>query len=185
MNITIRDGLSIALKVLGFYFIYLALTSLITIVSYLTILASPLQSMAVESSGVTKFALFAPTIIPFLLSIVTVYILLRYSDKISEKLIPVDKEIQIFSTNTWQKEVFIIALRIFGVYEIARRLAALVKQLALSPTYQKAVEKDSWQDIVYTMVCIAIGVYLLAGAKHIVNIVFREKKTEPITGPSA
>ncbi|MDI6788897.1 MAG: hypothetical protein QME51_11045 [Planctomycetota bacterium] len=182
MNITIRDGFSIALKILGFYFIYRGFCSLTTIATYLMVWANPSQRMDIESSGITKFAMFAPSVIPFILSIVTAYVLLRFSDRIAEKLVSVDKEIQIFSADNWQKEVFILALRIFGAYQVADKFATLVWQIALAPTYQKAIENDSWQNNVDTLVCIAIGVYLLSGAKHMVNLVFRKKKTEPMSG---
>jgi len=181
MNITIRDGLSIALKILGFHFIYMALTSTATIAGYLPVFLSLYKPTALDSTGIVKLALFLPSVIPFLLYVVTACILLKFSDKISAKLISVDKEIQIFGADNWQKEVFTIALRIFGAYEVAKRTATLVWQFAPEPAFQKAIEKDSWQNIAYTLVCIAIGVYLLTGAKHIVNLVFKEKKPEPLS----
>lgn len=173
MTITSRDGFSVTLKILGFYFIYRAFYSLSTIVSYLMILANPSQRAELEFSGVTKFAMFAPIVVPLVLAVVTAYILLKFSDKISEKLIKTDKEIQIFGADNWQKEVFILSLRIFGVYEIAGRFATLVWQIALLKDYK---------DDLYTLVRMAIGVYFLLGAKHLVNLVFKEKKIEPIAG---
>ena len=75
MNITIRDGLAVALKFLGFYFIYMALSSLILIINYIMLYAIPSQVTALESSGITKFALFIPSVIPCILSSATAYIL--------------------------------------------------------------------------------------------------------------
>jgi len=179
MTITIRDGFSIALKILGFYFIYLTCSSLLTIGGYLIMLRINPQ-YTIETSGITKFAIFLPSVIMFILFIVGAYILLRFSDKIVERLVPVDKEIQIFGTDNWQKEVFILALRIFGAYQVINKITTLVWQIALVPTYQKAIEKYSWQNVIYTLVCIVVGLYLLTGAKHIVNLVFREKTIKPI-----
>ncbi|MEW6026340.1 MAG: hypothetical protein AB1599_03475 [Planctomycetota bacterium] len=181
MTITTRDGLSIALKILGFYYIYQAFYFIGTIVSWIVMLSDPFQQ-----TTITKFAMFVPSVIPLILAVATAYVLLKFSDRISEKLIRTDKKIQIFNTGDWQREVFTIALRIFGAYQVATEIATLSYQIMLAPTYQKAVEKESWQNVLYTLICIVIGLYLLTGARHLVNLLFREKKTEPVADkPSA
>jgi uncharacterized membrane protein YbhN (UPF0104 family) len=169
---TKRDILSVALKIIGFNFILYSLIVVMSILQYISLFNNPIAKEYHLVLGL------GGNIITFILVLAGAYILLRFSDKIAEKLIPIDKEVHIFVVDNWQKDVFSLALRIIGVVTLVKNIPHLVGEFIESPTYIDIIKNASISQIIYRLLIITIGIYLLLGGKHLVKIIFKEKVIE-------
>jgi hypothetical protein len=165
---TIRDIFSLMLKFLGFYFIwYVIYTVFTTGTQFLSFMAN--KSFY---PGIHWFEAIGPGILAIVAFGIGAYILLSFSEQIAQRLIPVDKEIGLFGSFDWQKEIFILALRIFGVLSVVKEFPRIVFDIVQPPPTREGIKY-----IIYELVLLAIGLYLVTGAKHIAKLIFREKKS--------
>ena len=86
------------------------------------------------------------------------------------------------------QRLFALALRVFGVVLVTRKLPWLIRSLVME-VFPLAVEARkswfgaepsfNWGNFLGGLLILAIAVYLISGAKHLVNFVFRKRTPEP------
>lgn len=169
---TKRDALSIAFKILGVYFISLAILSLPTL---------GLSICSLSQSGKnTVFGPFGTSIImiiyPFWL-LGFAYFFIRFGDSISELLLPHDADLPQFDINQYHKPIFRLALRIFGVYCLIRGIPAIVSFLFQIPqlNIETILSSYNFGNAVSGIILLILGGYLITGGKWLVEFAFKEK----------
>ncbi|MFH0803068.1 MAG: hypothetical protein V2A78_11895 [bacterium] len=136
------------------------------------------------------YVFLAAYILEVILSLVFAYILLRWGDFIAGKLVPADSEIlSLDAEELKRRPVFILALKIIGVFclilgipQLAKVLAVLTfggnKQVIIQggAIYPPALCNQSGE-IASALVFLIIGGYLISGGRHLVEFAFKETKS--------
>ena len=113
--------------------------------------------------------------LPFFLTLVIGYILLKWGDSIARKLIRVDSEVPAFDAQ-WEMPAFTLALRVVGVLCLTRIISTL--QSSFRYLGQPAVINiRTLTGIIAAVAYLLIGVYLISGGKHLVKLAFRKRTT--------
>lgn len=168
---TKRDVLSVALKIIGVICMLYAIFDISFGLSALS-----WQSRSREETGfhwLVAAAIAAPVLL-FCMA----YVLLKWGDAIANRLIRDDAQLPTVGAGQWEKPVFSLAMRILGAVSIMRTVSLLLRELARTP-FRAFFMAHSWGDIAGLAVILLIGLYLLFGARHIVEFLFREKSEMP------
>ncbi len=171
---TKRDIFSISLKILGVFSIIYALRQIPNIAYWI---AFVILQPALNS---TSFWYLFGTVASLILALVVAYILLRWGDSISKRLMREDSEIPAFGELKWEKAVFKLSMRIVGVVCLTRGIPGLfnsLTRLTLSGDEQRFFPPQIWGGLISVIVLLIIGVYLISGAKRFVKLVLREANT--------
>jgi NADH:ubiquinone oxidoreductase subunit 2 (subunit N) len=181
---TKRDVLSIAFKIMGVYFIYLAILTIPQIGMSISLFSKSTYSPGFNSPWYIIGSIVYPI---WLLGFAFVFF--RFSDSMTELLIPNDTELPQVDAIQNQKPIFTLALRIFGILCLTKgipNLAAFfaklyrVKQAVPGDIYLNSNELISIADfinLVSAIVLIGLGGYLISGGMWLVNFVYKEKTT--------
>jgi len=165
---TKQDVLSISLKILGVVYITRAVLY-VPMIGYFI-----LPQGSVDSTRYRTLGLPSPgftVILPFFLILVIGYILLKWGDSIARKLIRVDSEVPAFDAQ-WEMPAFTLALRVIGVFCLTRIISTLQSSFSWQPA---EMDISYLVGIIAAAAYLLIGVYLIAGGKHLVKFAFRKQ----------
>ena len=177
-NMTKRDVLFVALKIMGIYFICLAILSLPNIGVYLSMGARFGQESTFMSFGSLLNAIIYPI---WLLGFA--YVFFRFSDSITELLIPDDTELPQIDINQYQKPIFTLSIRIFGVLCLTRGIPKLaeflaklyrIKQAAM-PLSDETISSSDFGNVISAIIFLVLGGYLISGGRWLVAFAYKEK----------
>jgi hypothetical protein len=180
-NMTKRDVLSIALKIMGVYFIYLAILTIPQIGLSLSYFSNSLPT-GFNPRGMLIGAIVYPI---WLLGFAFVFF--RFGDSMTDLLIPEDTELPQVDTIQNQKPIFRLALRIFGILCLTRGIPNLATFLAKIYRIMQAIPQDvirqsdglisvaDFTNAVSAIVLIVLGGYFISGGKWLVEFVYKEK----------
>ncbi len=174
---TKRDALSISLKILGVVCLY---KGVIYVISAGYSMATGLGAM---KDQVNLYWYSASAILGPILLLAMAYILLRWADAISRKLVREDAEFPLPASNLWEKPVFVLALKVVGVVCLTIGVPDVVRGIgyfvALRPPgffLARYVAREA----VGGVFLLALGLYLISGGKHLVAFAFKERGSGPI-----
>jgi len=173
---TKRDVLAVALKVLGVYCVIQAVASLPIIGSALSWRGEP------SREAFSRILLLASAILLPIIYIAIALVLWRKADSFAEKLIREDSPLPAMRDPGWEKQVFVLAIRIIGVVCFPMAIPELgkgIRELALMLQYHDTtgtVLIARAFSFVHLLLLLALGAYLLSGAKRIVGFVFRQNE---------
>jgi hypothetical protein len=148
---TKREFLSVGLKIIGLILIF----AIVCLLPYFVSGALNVSSLRI---------LFIIFILIFLGGI---YFLLRGSDKIAIKLIPVDKKLMVTGIDNFPKELFVLVLRIQGVFNILEAVSYLTRSFLIQAKHV------DWTEIAIYILVIIGSVYLCTGAKYVTEFAFK------------
>lgn len=171
---TKRDIISISLKILGVFSIIYAVRQIPNIAYWISFVISQ------PTLNSTSFWYLFGTIVSLILALVVAYILLRWGDSISKKLMREDSEIPALGEKEWEEAFFKLSLRIVGVVCLTRGIPGLfdsLTRLTFLGEEQRFFPPQIWGGFISTIVLLVIGVYLISGAKRLVKLVLREANT--------
>jgi hypothetical protein len=171
---TKRDILSISLKILGVFSIIYAARQIPNIAYWISLVISQ------PTLNLASFWYLFGTITSIILALVVAYILLRWGDSISKRLMREDSEIPALGKKEWEEAVFKLSMRIVGVVCLTRGIPGLFNSLTRLPFLgdeQRFFPAQIWGGLISAIVLLIIGVYLISGAKRFVKLVLREAKT--------
>jgi hypothetical protein len=183
-RMTKRDVLSIAFKIMGVYFIYLAILTIPQIGMSLSYFSNSISTSRFNPWGMLIGSIVYPI---WLLGFAFVFF--RFSDSMIELLMPDDADLPQIDVIQNQKPIFTLALRIFGILCLTKgipNLAAFfaklyrVKQAVPGDIYLNSNELISIADfvnLVSAIVLIGLGGYFISGGMWLVNFVYKEKPT--------
>ena len=164
---TKRDVFSLAMKIIGVYFIFTGIIALFN---------TPIYLLITTTAG-KEFVLF---LIMNLIEIAAGYVLVRYSDRLGLKLIPEDKELPVPARDGWPADLFTMAVRVLGIYLIVSwlpRMVGLVFQIFQRSPQTKDIT------VVYGLVTVGVGllasIFLILGAERITGWFYRKKDVVP------
>jgi hypothetical protein len=173
---TKRDVLSIALRILGILGLFWVAKSLPYAVVSLT---TPNETIAANDPFKFNITLYkASYMIELVLILLVSLTYLKYSDQIAGRFIKDDSSISTITTHESSRSVFTVALRIIGAYLLAIHLPDLLlgviswvlgRFFLIAGVFQTT---DLVQLIKPTLI-VALGFYLLLGAKHVVGWVYK------------
>jgi hypothetical protein len=168
---TKRDVLSVALKTIGVICMLYAIFDI-----SLGLSALSWRSRYREETGF--YWLVATIVTATVLLLCMAYVLLKWGDAIANRLIQGDAQLPAVGAGEWEKPVFSLAMRILGAMSIVRTVPSLLTQLARTP-FRAFFMPQGWGEVAGFAVILLIGLYLLFGARHLVEFLFREKSQTP------
>ena len=176
---TKRDILSIAFKILG-----------VSWASYIALLVPAIAFAFEDRGGPPEARAYRITsgLVTAALVLCIAYVLLQFADPIADRL--AGRDSQVLSINLgagWERTVFALAVRIIGVMVLARGLPRLISDGFRSGLFTRVPPSGllTTSGILDPILTLAVGIYLLSGAKHLVNFVFRGRTAPTETGPAA
>jgi hypothetical protein len=172
--VTKRDALSVSLKILGLVTLYRAVWTVIVMWVGVLVLAEARKSA-------DFYARLTWSILVPVLLLAAGCILLRWGDTIAAKLVRQDAELPAIPTTGWQKPVFVVALKVVGVVFLVNGLAGLARVATQAGSVLWLFTGYARAQTYHSIVLIALAIYLLSGAKHLVAFAFKERKS-PATG---
>lgn len=171
-----RDILSIAFKILGAVCLINALWSLPMIIASLSMMRSEVSLLA----EINSILYFIGIILGPLLMFAMAFILLRYADSLSKKLIPVDEKLPVIDPVIWQKPLFVLALKIMGVFCIIKGIPKIINGL-INWILTGMQQGDMFMrfipafGVIESVVYLTLGFYLLCGGKKLLKLAFKEE----------
>jgi hypothetical protein len=177
---TKRDVLAVALRVLGVYCVIQALTLVPMIGFYLT------GDIRVDGHAAQQFVFTASLILVLVLYVAVGGVLVGKAEAFAQRLIRLDAAAPALGAPDWERQFFVLALKIIGVVCLAMGLADLGRILTDTvirwshwPQSEKVqfVLAGLLPSGVEAGLLLAVGAYLLTGARHLVAFVFRETAT--------
>lgn len=176
---TKRDVLSVAFKIIGVYSIMTVIAYLPTI--FMTLTISLQKSIIMGLDSIARWYLIVFILFPITM-LIFAYILIMYGEQIAEKLIKVDTALINMETTIKEKSIFIISLRIMGALQLAEAIPIILKTLIpFWMVSSKHLCLNSYLlttspgfELISGLVRLAIGFYLVSGAKDFVERVFPE-----------
>lgn len=179
---TKRDVLSIAFKIMGVYFIYMAILTIPQIGMSISFFSNSINASGFNSRGLLIGAIIYPI---WLLGFALVFF--RLGDSMTELLIPDDTELPQIDTTRNQKPIFTLSLRIFGILCLTRGIPNIATFLTKLYRIKHAIPHDvilnssdlistaDFTDAVSAIVLIILGGYLISGGKWLVKFAYKEK----------
>jgi hypothetical protein len=167
---TKRDVLSIAFKIMGVYFISLAILSLPTLVLSIVSLVQPEEKHFFGTIGTSIVMIIYPF---WLLGFA--YVFFRFGDSITELLLPNDTELPNLNIK-YHKPIFRLALRIFGVYCLVRGIPDIASFLARvnQLNFESIIYSFDFGNAITGIVLLVLGGYLITGGKWLVDFAFKK-----------
>ena len=120
-----------------------------------------------------SFAL--PAIGPFVLYLVSAFILLRWSRSIASRLVREDQPVELELDEKRQKPLYTLSLRIVGAVVLIKAVPAVVGAV-VQITFRSRFSMTTtaaWISLISNIVYLALGVYFIGGAKEVVRIALR------------
>lgn len=182
---TKRDLFSLALKILGVVYIILAAFSLI-------MLMPVIDMMFYHVSGEPNVIMdsVVMTVGYFVIILLCAYLLIKWGDRIAQKLVLDDSPLPGLGTREWEKPLFTLCLRVAGVFCLILVIPGIVYHPLhwISDIWSIFPGAEfgelHWYHFITDIVVVVLGFYLLRGGNHVVRYVFREPKAKPIeSGP--
>jgi hypothetical protein len=172
---TKRDVLSIAFKIMGVYFIVMAILSLPSIGVSIVSLVQPELNHVFGTIGTSVIMIIYPF---WLLGFA--YVFFRFGDAITELLLPDDAELPNFNINRYHKPVFRLAVRIFGVYCLTRGIPEIVSFLVrvYHQEFASIIYSLDFGNAIAGIVLLVLGGYFVTGGRWLVDFAFRERFTK-------
>ena len=119
-----------------------------------------------------------------ILLLIMAYVLLRWGDAISNKLVRKDSEISILGDENWEKRIFVLALRISGVVALlfgVPRLIRVVEQLIMRWDFTSIIVYYDTFGAAGSIALVVLGLYLLFDGTRFIDIAFRKQKAQPVS----
>ncbi len=172
-----RGILSIAFKILG-------VVCLIKTIAYIPMLMASLLMLSSQSSilsEIRSLPYITGLIMGPVLMIAMVFVLLRFGDVLSQKLVPVDERFSVLDLNQWQKPIFTLSLKITGIFCFIKGIPLMIS--ALTNLALRAIQQEGMymrfsihsSSIIGSIIYLILGIYLFCGGKWLVKIAFKEK----------
>ncbi|MGB3342185.1 MAG: hypothetical protein WBB37_11960 [bacterium] len=170
-----RDVLSIAFKILG------------VIAIMYTIVLIPNIGFAISmfflpdvGDNQTYFRIwhFAATLIYPIVTLICGFILLKYGDTITKKLIKDDKQLSIKVTEDWERRIFILALKIVGVVWLLKGIPEVIKSIGELIMRWYIYYYNTSQIIgiiIGGVVSLVLGFYLITNGRYFIKLAFGEQ----------
>jgi hypothetical protein len=152
---TKRDFLSVGLKITGVILI-IAILSTLPYVVYMT------------KGWNTLLMLWIPYIS---LALGSLYLIKTGSNEIAAKLVPIDKKLMVTGINDFPRELFVLVLRIEGIFNIIGAVTYITNQLLMQP------DKFDLSKVSTFVLLIICSVYLCAGAGYLTKLAFPKFRT--------
>jgi len=165
---TKRDVLSVAFKIIGVMCIYSAALTIPIVIFSLAQIVDRHREINIEGIYLVSFILFAGL----------AFVLLRYGERIAEKLVPEDSALPTLNIKQQEIAIFQIAVRIIGVICLIKAVSDLFKGLTiyiLKTRYYEILSAYEWGELVGAILLIILGGYLLSGGKKLVKFAYKEK----------
>ncbi len=178
---TKRDILSLALKVIGIITVMWAILHIPSIAFGIGALFQEYSELFPRLYAIWHFV---GTIITPMLLLVMAYVLLRWSDSISNRLVREDNKISISGDENWEKRIFVLALRINGVVALLfgiPRLLRVVEQLMMRWNLDTIIVYHSTFGAIGSIALVVLGLYLLFDGKLLIKIAFRQQKEQLVS----
>ena len=156
-----RDVLEISCKILG-------LISLTWSVRYL----SSVAFIFVVDQEKTMYLIVAP----FVLYLISAFILFRFSRGIASLLVRTDESVELGAWENWQKPVYTLCLRVVGAVVLIRAVPAIIGaifQIVLRHLFPIRDTGNLWTSLTVAVVQLALGIYFIGGAKEVVRVALR------------
>jgi ribosomal protein L40E len=174
-KMTKKDVLSIAFKILG----VVALMYTIVLIPHL--LFSIGLVFAPTSAGIQSYMRlwnFIYTMVHPIVVFVMGYILLRWSDDITNKITKDDKPLFIKVTTDWDKRVFVLALKIIGVIWLIMGIPELIKSIGELTMRWHIYHLDIFHATGVTIsgvISLLLGFYLITNGRYLIKLAFGEQ----------
>jgi len=159
--VTNRDVLSLALKVLGVYFVVHAAVSL-------GMLVGTLWALIEQGPGAPVWALVNSGIVVGVY-VLAACLLVSGGDAVAARLIPQPLPMPTIAEPGWERKVLSVGARICGILTFVAAARPLGTALGRVLTWQGPARIPDLGDLVTPLVMIAGGIYLLFGARHLVD----------------
>jgi hypothetical protein len=172
-EVTKRDALSVSLKIIGLVALYR------TVFVGIMMVSSTLLRLEMMAKSQSFYAYLTWQIIWVVLSLAAGCILLKWGDRIAARLVRQDAELPAIPASGWQKPVFVVALKVVGVVCLVNGVAGFARAAASAAHASSVLRLFTGYprgEGYYSIVLIALAVYLLSGAKHLVAFAFKERK---------
>jgi len=166
-----RDILSIALKILGVVSIMYTVIFIPTIWMAIGMLLFQTYPDNYQSY-MYRWNFIISVINPVCIFIMG-YILLKWGNKISVKLIRENKDVDIKVSENWDRHVFILSLRIIGVIWFVSGFLKLVT--CMGKVIVGYVMPILIGDLLGGIVFLGFGIYLLFDGKHLIKLAFKKQ----------
>ena len=175
---TKRDLFSVALKVIGIYFIIQGVLTAVGIPTIIPLIQKGITSFKdkMPDKEISEYIFFSilNILVPAFVESVIGYLMLHYSENISNRLIREDKEIHTVGSSEWQKGVFAIALKIVGLYFFLLWLPTVILTILGSMR-----ETHGLPDTIKLVIIMTISLYLIFWTNQLLGLIYRKKDTAP------
>jgi hypothetical protein len=152
-----RDILEISCKILG-------LISLTWSLRYL--------SSAPFIYSVERQKMIYLIIAPFVLYLISAFILFRFSRGIASLLVRTDGPVELGTLGNQQKPIYTLCLRVAGAVVVTKAVPSVVKEVLGIALHSRRVFA-TWIPLVSAIVYLALGIYFIGGAKAIVKVAMK------------
>jgi hypothetical protein len=152
---TKRDFLSVGLKITGVILI-IAILSTLPYVVYMT------------KGWNTLLMLWIPYIS---LALGSLYLIKTGSNEIADKLVPIDKKLMVTGIDDFPREIFVLVLRIEGIFNIIGAVTYITSQLLMQ------TKNVDWSKISTFVLLVLCSVYLCTGADYLTKLAFPKLRT--------
>ncbi len=167
--------MALALKIIG-------VVCIVNVARQVTSLATAILWAMRPSVDFTNILIgIVPAILLLVLLLVIGYLLVVWSDRLAARLVSAEAALPELSTLTFGKKTFAFALRIVGTL-------ALIRGLSYATTAGTRVMRSAdwpfpypWSWPANAVLYCIIGIYLLTGAKHVVNFAYRNRQPEGLS----
>ena len=148
-------------------------------IQYIPALISSFIFASKKSSEMNPYLYLTGATIPFILNLALVYVLLRFSEVLSEKIFKKDTEISTQFPSDWEKLFFRFFMKIIGLLLIIGNLPDIIKlcfSLILRKVNLRVFFSSNLINFLGVLTMLGIGVYLFLGAEYLIKIAFRKTK---------
>ena len=174
-KMTKKDVLSISLKILG----VVALMYTIVLIPHLFFSIGLV--FAPDAGGIQSYMRlwnFIYTMVHPIVVFVIGYILLRWSDDITNKITKDDKPLSIKVTTDWDKRVFVLALKIIGVIWLIMGIPELIKSIGELTMRWHIYHLDishATGVAISGVISLLLGFYLITNGRYFIKLAFGEQ----------
>ena len=180
---TKRDILSVALKVLGAALLTYEVAGIPQTVNWVMVLLG--GNMPIANPRLDAWL----TVASVVLAIMLAGMLIGFSDGIARKLVREDRELSIPRVD--ERPLFGLALRVIGIVLVVQAIPEVLRLLAEPALQAKHVEGSlsgasykeflikgwvgAWAEMIRAVASLILGVYLVTGARSLVDWLYRER----------
>ena len=181
---TKRDILSVGLKIVGVILLIYAVRGIPQVVSTVMFYLTG-NFPGLENPGVYAWI----TVGSLILNIVLAGVLVGFADGIARRLVREDREMSIPSVD--ERPLFGLALRVIGIVLVVQAIPDLLQLFAAPALQAKHVEGTLgwqsyeefwtkawvgvWAEMIRAAASLILGVYLVTGARSLVDLLYPEK----------